>query len=71
MPINFARIWLARALTQRCSYLFLALLLLLVTIPLLPESEQGRFVVNLINLFILLTATAAVGRTKLSLKSGQ
>lgn len=66
MPITFARIRLAQVLTQRCTYLFFALLLLLVTLPLLIESDQGRIVANLINLSILLAAVAAVGRTKLS-----
>jgi len=66
MTITFARIQKTRALAQRCAYLFLALLLLLVTLPLLIESEQGRIVANLINLAILLAAVAAVGRTKLS-----
>jgi hypothetical protein len=66
MTITFARIQKARALAQRCAYLFLALLLLLVTLPLLIESEHGRIVANLINLAILLAAVAAVGRTRLS-----
>jgi len=66
MPITFVRIRRARVLTQRCTYLFFALLLLLVTLPLLIESAQGRIVANLINLSILLAAVAAVGRTKLS-----
>jgi len=65
MPITFARIRLARVLTHRCSYLFLALLLLLVTLPFLIDSPQGRIIANLINLSILLAAVAAVGRTKL------
>lgn len=66
MPTTFVRIRLPRVLSQRCSYLFLALLLLLVSLPLLHDIEQGRIVANLINLSILLAATAAVGRTKLS-----
>ncbi len=53
-------------LTQRCSYLFFALLLLLVTAPLVIDSEHGRIIENLINLCILLAAVAAVGRTKLT-----
>jgi hypothetical protein len=70
MPITYVRIGLARGLTQRCTYLFFAQLLLLVTLPLLIESEQGRIVANLINLSILLAAVAAVGRTKLSFAIG-
>src|SRR5258705_12081824 len=64
MPDTLAQTRLARALAQRCAYLFLALLLLLVTLPLLIDSVHGRIVANLINLSILLAAVAAVGRTK-------
>lgn len=49
---------------NRCAYLFFALLLLLVTLPLLIGTEGGRVVANVINLAILLAAVAAVGRTK-------
>ena len=66
MAITFARIRLARVFTQRCSYLFFALLILLTTLPFLHDSEQGRIVANLINLSILLAAVAAVGRTNFS-----
>jgi len=64
MPNTFARIMLARIFSQRCSYLFFALLLLLVTLPFLIDSEQGRIIANLINLSILLAVVAAVGRTR-------
>jgi hypothetical protein len=51
---------------QRCSYLFFALLLLLVTLPLLMGTAAGRVFANVINLSVLLAAVAAIGRTKLS-----
>jgi hypothetical protein len=70
MSNTLARIRLAPATIHRCSYLFFALLLLLVTLPLLIESLEGRIVANLINLAILLAAVAAVGRTKLSFAIG-
>jgi len=55
---------LTKVLPHGCAYLFFALLLLLVTLPLLIGSEAGRIVANLISLGILLTAVAAVGRTR-------
>lgn len=66
MSNTFARISLAGAPTHRCSYLFFALLLLLVTLPLLIDTATGRIVANLINLCILLAAVAAIGRSRLS-----
>jgi hypothetical protein len=53
--------------TQRCAYLFFALLLLLVCLPLFIGSAAGRVAANVINLAILLAAVAVVGRTKRSL----
>jgi len=54
---------LTKVLPHGCAYLFFALLLLLVTLPLLLGSNTGRIVANLINLGILLAAVVAVGRT--------
>jgi hypothetical protein len=56
----------SRLLTHRCTFLFFALLLLLVTLPLMINSAHGRIVANVINIFILLAAVAAVGRTRLT-----
>jgi hypothetical protein len=53
--------------TNRCAYLFFALLLLLVTLPLMIGSQAGRIAANVINLAILLAAVAAVARTKHSM----
>jgi len=55
---------IAQVLPHRCSYLFLALLLLLVTVPLLITSDAGRIAAVLINLGILLCAVAAIGRNR-------
>jgi len=55
---------IAQVLPHRCSYLFLALLLLLVTLPLLITSDAGRIAAVLINLGILLAAVAAIGRSR-------
>ncbi|MGH8757875.1 MAG: ion channel, partial [Burkholderiales bacterium] len=53
-------------LRQRCFLLFLALLALLVAIPFLSETVHGRGVIGFLNLIILVTAVAAVGRSRLS-----
>src|SRR5258706_1219717 len=52
--------------SHRCAYLFFALSLLCVTLPLVIGPAQGRLIANVINLAILLSAVAAVGRTKRS-----
>ena len=52
---------------QRCMLLFLALVLLLVALPFLSETQSGQMLLILVNVSVLLTAIAAVGRTWLSL----
>jgi len=54
---------LRKVLPHGCAYLFFALLLLMVTVPLLSATPAGRIVGNLINIGILIAAVAAVGRT--------
>ena len=58
---------LEQILRQRCFLLFLALLALLIAIPFLSETSHGRVIVGLCNIIMLLTAVAAVGRSRLSL----
>ena len=58
---------LARALEQRCFLLFFALLALLVAIPFCVASIHGRWAIGLLNVVILVTAVAAVQRSRLSL----
>jgi len=70
VPLNFMRSAFARIFTQRCFYLFFALLMLLVAVPFLGQTVGGRIAANGINLLILLTAIAAVGRSKLSFLIG-
>jgi hypothetical protein len=53
-------------LEQRCFFLFLALLALLVALPFLGETVYGRGLVGLLNLIILVTAVAAVESSGLS-----
>jgi len=54
-------------LHQRCFILFMALLVLLVSMPFLYESASGRWIITLTNVFVLVTAVAAVSRTRVSL----
>jgi hypothetical protein len=55
---------LTKVLPHGCAYLFFALLLLLVSVPLLSATSAGRIVANVINLGVLLAAVVAVGRTR-------
>jgi len=66
MAIRSARDALSRIFFQRCFYLFVVLVVLLVLSPLVPESTEGRFVANLINAFVVVATVAAVGRTMIS-----
>jgi hypothetical protein len=70
VPFHFTRRAFARVFTQRCFYLFFALLLLLVAVPFLGQTVGGRIAANSINLFILLAAIAAVGRSTWSFLIG-
>ena len=54
---------LAQILEQRCFFLFLALLALLIAIPFLNETSHGRMILTLVNVTVMLSAVAAVGRT--------
>lgn len=54
-------------LDNRCFFLFLALLALLVAIPFLGETSHGRWILTFVNVAVLLTAVAAVGRSRFSL----
>ena len=47
-------------------YLFASLLLFMVLTPSLGGDTQGRIVGNLLNMFILVTAVAAIGQSRLS-----
>ena len=67
MPFEFVGDRVALMLKQRCLHLFAALLLLLVAVPFLETTPQGRVVLNAINVVILIAATAAVARSGLAL----
>jgi hypothetical protein len=54
---------MAQILEQRCFFLFLALLALLIALPFLAETAHGPVILLAVNVTVLLTAVAAVGRT--------
>ena len=62
MAIDRARLLLARVFTQRCFYLFIALVALITVAPFFLEDELGRVVLTMLDVFVLLSAVAAVGR---------
>jgi hypothetical protein len=55
----------ARIFRQRCFYLFLSILVLIVAAPFLTETVHGRVVVQAAQVLVLIAAVAAVGRTTL------
>jgi hypothetical protein len=57
----------AQLLDQRCFFLFLAELALLVAVPFLSGAPHGPVILFVINMTILLTAVAVVGRSRLML----
>ncbi len=66
MPIVRLHPRVAQILQQRCFLLFVAVLALLVALPFLSETIHGRVIGNLVNVLVLVTAVAAVGRSMLS-----
>ena len=59
--------WIGRLRGQRCIYLFVALLLLLVLTPLLGESPAARVLGNVLNVIVLASAVTAISRSTASL----
>lgn len=66
MGIGTARDAMSRIFYQRCFWLFIILIVLIVVVSFAPQSDRGRLVVNGINMFLLIATVAAVGRTTLS-----
>jgi hypothetical protein len=66
MAIEIARTALGRVFFQRCFYLAVALLALVTIVPFLEPTPRAAIVANLVNLFVIVSAVAAVGRTPLS-----
>src|SRR5690348_7589629 len=53
----------ARIFGQRCFYLFLSILILIVAAPFLTETVHGRVLVQAGQVLVLIASVAAVGRT--------
>lgn len=66
MALRAARDVLSRIFYQRCFYLFAALMVLLTVVPFLPETIEGRIVLNWINAFLVVSTVATVGRSLFS-----
>ena len=66
MAIAQTRDALSRIFYQRCFWLFAVLIVLIGAVAFVPPTDHGRLVVNAVNMFLLLAAIAAVGRTTLS-----
>lgn len=66
MALRVARDALSRIFYQRCFYLFGALLALISVVPFLPETIEGRIVLNWVNVFLVVSTVAAVGRSVFS-----
>ena len=66
MALRATRDALSHIFYQRCFWLFLALIFLIGAVSFVPASDRGRLFLNFINMFVLISAVAAVGRTMLS-----
>jgi hypothetical protein len=66
MAIDRARAALGQVFFQRCFYLFVGLLVLLMIALLLDPTPRARMLVNAINLLTDVAAVAAVGRSRWS-----
>ncbi|MDM0022895.1 ion channel [Variovorax saccharolyticus] len=66
MTIGRARTTLALVFYQRCFYLFVAMLALIMAMLLLEPTPRGRIMLNGGNLLVVIAAVAAIGRTQLS-----
>lgn len=61
--IDATRDALSRLFMQRCFYLFVFLLALIATTPFADSSPRGILLRNGVNIFIIVSAVAAVGRS--------
>jgi Ion channel len=66
MAITRARAAIGRIFYQRCFYLFLVLLALIVGVPFIEPTPVGRFAANLMGIVVVIAAVAAIGRTVFS-----
>jgi len=63
--VNSAPDTRSQILFQRCFWLFAVLLVLIGAVTFVPASDHGRLFLNGINIVLLITTVAAVGRTRL------
>ncbi|HTS21698.1 MAG TPA: ion channel [Casimicrobiaceae bacterium] len=63
MAIHKLQSSFARIFRQRCFYLFLSILVLIVASPFLTETLHGRVLVQAVQVLVLIASVAAVGRT--------
>ncbi len=66
MPVGRLKTSFARIFFQRCFYLFVSLIALMVAAPFLADTVHGRLLVHAIQVLVLLSAMAAAGRTRAS-----
>jgi hypothetical protein len=64
MAFERARQKVVSVFAYRCVYLFAALLVLIVLVPFLEDSERGRLALNAINVLILFAAAVAVSDSR-------
>jgi len=64
VALRTARQRLVSVFSQRCVYLFAALLSLIVLVPFLEDARQGRMLLNALNVLILIAAALAVSRSQ-------
>ena len=58
---------LAKILEQRCFFLFLTLLALLIAVPFLSGTVHGRALIGIVNFIVLVAAVASVASSRFSL----
>jgi len=63
MTIHRIKSSFARIFWQRCFYLFMSILALVVVAPFLTETLHGRVLVQATEVLVLIASVAAVGRT--------
>lgn len=63
MGMGATRDALSRIFYQRCFWLFVVLVALIGAVSFVPGNDQGRLVLNGVNMFLLIATVAAVGRT--------
>jgi hypothetical protein len=63
MAITRARAAIGRIFYQRCFYLCLVLLTLVIGVPFIEPTPVGRFAVNFTGVVVIIAAVAAIGRT--------